>query len=81
RESIVRLLQPLILGLWGDSGLTRNKGTEALPDGYISQSRREYSDIAARQRVLGKSIVSDKDVRGLLSRYGLFKDVSGIIEQ
>ena len=81
RESIVRLLQPLILGLWGDSGLTRNKGTEALPDGYISQSRREYSDIAARQRVLGKSIVSDKDVRDLLSRYGLFKDVSGIIEQ
>lgn len=53
RESIVRLLQPLILGLWETPDLPGIK-RQALPDGYISQSRREYSDIAARQRVLGK---------------------------
>lgn len=79
-ESNVRVLEkPLILGLWGDGSLTKKEGLQAESNGRVALRRRNYSDIAARQRVLGSDIVADRDVEEVLKQNGIYREYSGVV--
>lgn len=75
----VRVLdEPLILGLWGDGSLTKRPGLAAENTGCVAPRRRAYSDIAARQRVIGSHIVSDEDVDNVLRDQGIYREYHGV---
>lgn len=44
------LKQPLLFGLWSESSLTRQIGSEATEDGFRGEARRQYSEAKFRQR-------------------------------
>lgn len=69
---------PLIFGLWGENSLTMAKGLQAKNDGFISVKRRKYSEISAKQRVLGSELISDLDIENQLKELGILKTHSGV---
>ena len=77
-EKIAVIDKPLILGLWGENSLTKRDNLTAEHSGFVAQRRRLYSDIAARQRVLGEDIVTNTDVEGVLSELGIFRAHQGM---
>ncbi|WP_396621506.1 glycosyltransferase family 2 protein [Marinobacter sp. W-8] len=79
-EKVKVLEKPLILGLWGDGSLTKKDGLQAESNGQVALRRRNYSDIAARQRVLGSRIVTDNDVEEVLKENGIYRDYKGVVE-
>ncbi len=80
-ETKVKVLNmPLVLGLWGDSSLTKKDGLEAENNGHVAERRRKYSEIAARQRVFGSGIVTDNDVHNVLVENGIYREFSGVDE-
>ncbi|KGQ53636.1 hypothetical protein IO46_02500 [Gallibacterium anatis] len=78
RESIYKLEKPLILGLWGDGSLTKQKTLVAGNSGFVAKKRRAFSDICARQRLLGNEIISDEDVNDVLRKHSIFKENFGV---
>lgn len=75
----VRIMDiPLILGLWGDASLTKRPGLTAENSGYVAPKRRAYSDIAARQRVIGTDVVTDDDVDIVLKELGIYREFYGV---
>ncbi|MHC6648233.1 glycosyltransferase family 2 protein [Alteromonas sp. HB246098] len=77
-ENVRVLDEPLILGLWGDGSLTKRPGLAAENTGCVAPRRRAYSDIAARQRVIGSHIVSDEDVDNVLRDQGIYREYHGV---
>jgi hypothetical protein len=77
-ENVRVLDEPLILGLWGDGSLTKRPGLAADNTGCVAPRRRAYSDIAARQRVIGSHIVSDEDVDHVLIDQGIYREYHGV---
>ncbi|WP_347331345.1 glycosyltransferase family 2 protein [Marinimicrobium locisalis] len=78
-ESRVQILnKPLLLGLWGEGSLTRAEGLKAENNGYVAERRRRYSEISARQQVLGSQIVTDEDVVDVLKENGIYRAFSGV---
>ena len=73
KKDISILQQPLVLGLWGAGSLTRTSGLEADELGYRATSRRSYIAAAARQRILGKHIVTDDMVRETAKKSGIYR--------
>ena len=61
-KGVVRVHAPLIFGLWSERSLTRERGAEALENGYRAPSRRRYAELCFRQRFQGKSAVSDEAI-------------------
>ncbi len=78
-DQVIRIEKPLVLGLWSNQSLTRSAGTEALSDGYRAPARRAYAEIAARQRLLGKAIVTDADIAACLERHQIWRDPAKIV--
>ena len=70
--NVARLRQPLVLGLWSDSSLTRSAKHESLANGYRSSSRRAYRELCARQRLMGSSAVSDRHIDEVLQQHDNF---------
>lgn len=86
-ESCVQLLgsdqvkvldKPLVLGLWGDGSLTKREGLKAENNGHVASRRRAYSDIAARQRVLGSKIVPDEVIEKIMKENGIYREYQGV---
>ena len=78
-DQVIRIEKPLVLGLWSNQSLTRSAGTEALSDGYRAPARRAYAEIAARQRLLGKAIVTDVDIAYCLQRHQIWREPAKIV--
>lgn len=70
--------RPLILGLWGEGSLTRQTDLTADHSGYVAQRRRSYAEVAARQRTLGISITTDKQVTDTLKELNIYREPAGI---
>lgn len=79
-EKVKVLEKPLVLGLWGDGSLTKKDGLQAENNGHVAERRRKYSEIAARQRVFGSAIVTDKDVCDVLIENGIYREATGVDE-
>jgi hypothetical protein len=77
---IHRIEKPLILGLWGEGSLTKAANLSAENNGFVAQRRRKYSDIAARQRILGKDVISDQDIVNVLKANNIHRPYSGTIK-
>lgn len=77
-EKLITIPEPLILGLWSDASLTKLANMKAEKDGFLSPSRREYSDIAARQRILGVRLISDEKVHGVLQAHDIYRTEAGL---
>lgn len=75
---IAQEARPLILGLWGDGSLTRAPDLTADDSGFVAPRRRAYGEVAARQRVLGATIVTDADVVETLTELGIHRVHTGI---
>lgn len=80
RENIHQIYAPLILGLADEKSLTNIKGLSAENSGFVAKRRREYSDIAARQRTLGSEIVKDNDVNNVLKKNDIYREDFGVLE-
>jgi len=80
QKGISIIPQPLVLGLWGANSLTRTSGLEADELGFRAASRRSYIAMAARQRVLGKHIVTDKMVLGAAKKAGIYREPQAVTE-
>jgi len=74
KEEIHILDFPLILGLWGDGSLTKQANLTAENSGFVAARRRRYSDIAARQRILGTDIIPDEEVEDVLKENKIFME-------
>ena len=74
KEKIHMFSFPLILGLWGDGSLTKKADLTAENTGFVAPRRRRYSDIAARQRALGESIVTNDDIDQVLKENNIYMD-------
>lgn len=70
--------KPLILGLWGEGSLTKMENLNAEHNGFVAPRRRAYSEIAARQRVLGSKIVSDHEVNNVLRQQNIYREYAGV---
>lgn len=70
--------RPLILGLWGEGSLTRQVDLTADHSGYLAQRRRSYAEVAARQRTLGLSITTDRQVIDTLKELNIYREPAGI---
>lgn len=77
-EKVKTLEKPLILGLWGDGSLTKKKGLQAENNGRVATRRRNYSDIAARQRILGSEVVPDSEVIQVLKDNNIYRECKGV---
>ncbi|UOO77239.1 glycosyltransferase family 2 protein [Neisseria sp. Dent CA1/247] len=75
---IERIEKPLILGLWGTSSLTKIPDLTAENNGFVAKKRRAYSDITARQRILGKEIISDDSVLEVLKNNAIYRHCAGV---
>lgn len=80
RESVYKLDKPLILGLWGEGSLTKQKNLVAGNSGFVAEKRRTFSDICARQRLLGKDIISDEYIDYVLNKHNIFKENFGVLK-
>jgi hypothetical protein len=72
-DNIVKVDKPLIFGLWGDGSLTKASNLTAENNGFVAKRRRAFSDIAARQRVLGKAIIPDCIVNDILKENSIYR--------
>lgn len=79
-DQILKLEEPLILGLWGDGSLTKTPNLTAENNGFVAEKRRAYSDIAARQRVLGKEIIPDDKIQAVLVENNIHRENHGVVE-
>ncbi|WP_310620129.1 glycosyltransferase family 2 protein [Flexibacterium corallicola] len=79
-DQIVKLKEPLVLGLWGDSSLTRTSGIEADEIGFRAKARREYSAIAGRQRILGSEIIPEEKVIEAIKSANIYREHQLITE-
>lgn len=77
-SAIERIEKPLILGLWGSSSLTKIPDLTAENNGFVAKKRRAYSDITAKQRILGKEIISDDSVAEVLKTNGIYRHCAGV---
>ncbi|WP_024460071.1 glycosyltransferase family A protein [Marinimicrobium sp. LS-A18] len=78
-EHRVKILnKPLVLGLWGEGSLTRAEGLKAENNGYVAERRRRYSEVSARQQVLGSRVVADEDVIEVLKQNNIYREFSGV---
>jgi glycosyltransferase involved in cell wall biosynthesis len=71
-DELCMIDKPLLLGLWGEGSLTQKRDLKAKNSGYVAVRRQNYSDIAARQRALGKGLVVDEEVEKTLKDNGIF---------
>lgn len=76
--SVYRLEKALILGLWGETSLTKQKALKAGNSGFISDKRRTFSDICARQRLLGSDIISDDEINKVLKDNNIYRESFGV---
>jgi hypothetical protein len=79
-EAVFEIKEPLIFGLWSDRSMTQQHGLEATEDGFRSQARRDYAEIATRQRLLGSQVVSDGQVEDVLRDAGIYRPFAGVTE-
>ena len=77
-EGIAHIDKPLLVGLWGDGSLTKQENLTAENCGFVAARRRGYSEVSARQRVLGKDIVKDSDVIKVLKNLNIHRDPKGV---
>ncbi|MFS6937572.1 glycosyltransferase family 2 protein [Neisseria animaloris] len=77
-SAIEKMGKPLILGLWGDSSLTKIPDLTAENNGFVAKKRRAYSDITARQRILGDKIITDEMVTDVLKNNAIFRHCAGV---
>ena len=80
RNKIHQIYAPYIFGLADECSLTNIKTLNAENSGFVAKRRREYSDIAARQRILGKEIVTDQDVEKVLIDNEIYRTDHGVLE-
>jgi glycosyltransferase involved in cell wall biosynthesis len=80
KDALEEIDLPLIFGLWSEQSLTRSDGLEATEDGYRSKARRDYAEVAARQRLLGTSIIPDQEVERVNRVNGIFREFAGVVE-
>ena len=78
-SEIVTVRQPLVLGLWSSSSLTRTAGIEADEAGYRAPARRAYAAAIGRQRVLGKTILPDQKIEEITRAVGIYRAPKGLI--
>ena len=71
--------QPLVLGLWSSSSLTRTSGIEADETGYRAPARRAYTAAIGRQRILGKAILPDQKIEEITRAAGIYRAPKGLI--
>ncbi|MBV7316766.1 glycosyltransferase family 2 protein [Shewanella sp. NIFS-20-20] len=79
-EQIVHLDNPLILGLWGSGSLTKMANLNAEHTGYVAPRRLAYSEISAKQRLLGDEIITDQIVDGKLKEINIYMPESRVTE-
>jgi len=80
KEQIHFLSIPLILGLADSTSLTNKENLSADNSGFVAQRRRLYSDIAARQRLLGNKIISNNDIDEVLKNNKIYMEHSSVKE-
>ena len=80
REQIHFIYKPLILGLADSSSLTNRENLTADNSGFVAPRRRKYSDIAARQRLLGKDIIDNNNVDEVLKENEIYMEHSSVKE-
>jgi glycosyltransferase involved in cell wall biosynthesis len=78
-SKITHVKAPLVLGLWSDSSMTKQSGTEALDNGYRAPKRRAYAEIASRQRALGTALYSDAEVDAVNATSGIYRAPTKIV--
>ena len=71
-RAVHQMKQPLLLGLWTD-------GYEKPEDVHHGAAQRRFTEIAARQRLLGPEIVYDSDVSAAFAAMGNFREPSTIV--
>jgi hypothetical protein len=77
-SAFVELHEPLIFGLWSSQSLTQLSGLEATEDGFRSQPRRAYSEIAARHRLLGEGIIPATEIDAVNKSVGIYRPYIGV---
>ena len=77
-DKVAVLDKPLVFGLWGEGSLTQIEQLKAGHNGFVAAPRRAYSDIAARQRVLGAQVVSDDQVDNVLKQQHIYRQPAGV---
>jgi glycosyltransferase involved in cell wall biosynthesis len=80
RDKIHQIYAPYNFGLADECSLTNIKTLNAENSGFVAKRRRDYSDIAARQRILGKEIVTDQDVEKVLIDNKIYRTDHGVLE-
>lgn len=78
-HEISRIREPLTLGLWSASSVTRSAGTEALADGYRSPVRRDYSELVYAKHVR-PARASEDDREAMLRALGNWAEPRGVVE-
>ncbi len=77
-DAVENMKTPLNVSLWSESSLTRTDGIEALEDGFRAVPRRRYAQSAFLQRLLGKEVMRDEDVDGVLEQSGSLRKASDV---
>lgn len=77
-RDLIRIAQPLVLGLWGSGSLTRTAGIEADEVGYRAPARRAYSGLVGRQRILGRMIIPDAEIERVTADAGILRAPSAL---
>lgn len=77
-RDLVRIAQPLVLGLWGSRSLTRTAGIEADEVGYRAPARRAYAGLVGRQRILGRMIIPDAEIERVTAHGGILRTPSAL---
>lgn len=78
-EEIVTVRKPLILGLWSDESLTKRENLNADHTGFVAYRRREYAEIAARQRIVGDLLITDNDITEVLKELEIYRKPEGVV--
>lgn len=77
-DKVAVLDKPLVFGLWGDGSLTQIAQLKAGHNGFVAAPRRAYSEITARQRMLGAQVVSDDQVDNVLKQQHIYRQPTGV---
>ena len=78
-HELIAIRQPLVLGLWSSSSLTRSAGIEADEIGYRAPARRAYAGLAGRQRILGRMIVPDEAIERSIADSGILRAPTALV--
>lgn len=78
-RELLAIRQPLVLGLWSSSSLTRSSGIEADEIGYRAPARRSYAGLAGRQRILGRMIVPDEVIERATADAGISRAPTALV--